>query len=558
MTRVHRPTGPWTPAVHALLAHLNQAGLDGIPQVLGIDDAGREVLDYLPGDTLDPESEQVADEALAAAAAWMRRFHDAVRTFEPGRLEWRQGVQELGPGEVICHNDPGLYNWVVVDGGFAGMIDWDRAGPGRPIDDLAFLCWSGVPLLRELPVADAARRVAIAAAAYGDVDPNELLDAVDTRMGLIASRWRAGIERGDPGTLALRDSGIMDRHHSRVAGFDARRERIREQIRVATNDHRSPAKEWSETMQDSTLPKTASTFTTLTDGGIETALVDRLGQELPEFAAFVLLDSRAGREALHEYYRPFIALAAERRLPLVLDTPTWRANADWGARLGYDAEALARVNQDAVALVRDTIDERVAPEADAPEVLVNGCVGPRYDEYVAEERMTAEEAERYHAPQVRALAEAGADRVTSVTTLDAAEAIGVVNAATAARVPSAVSFIVEPNGRLADGSTIAEAIAAVDAATGRAAEGFLLNCAHPSEARAGLAELAGAPELARLIGFRLNAGRAGEEGAGDDPETFAAAEVELLSLAPDATALGGCCGTDTAHIAALAGHTRGN
>ena len=227
-TRVHRPTGPWTPAVHELLAHLRARGLDGIPEVLGIDAEDREVLSYLPGDTLDPERVSPSDAALAAAAAWMRRFHDAVADFSPTSDHWRQGVQPLDRerGEIICHNDPGLYNWVVVEGEFAGMIDWDRAGPGLPIDDLAFLCWSGVPLLRELPAEDAARRIAIAADAYGGVTAPELLDGVVRRMGLIAERWRVGLANGDPGTVALRDSGIMARHESRVAAFVARVDEI--------------------------------------------------------------------------------------------------------------------------------------------------------------------------------------------------------------------------------------------------------------------------------------------------------------------------------------------
>ncbi len=212
--------------MHALLAHLHERGLDGIPRVHGFDDDGREVLDYLPGLTLDPEKQQPDDRALAAAAAWLRRFHDAVADFDARGLEWRQGARPLDPGEIICHNDPGLYNWVVVDGEFSGMIDWDRAGPGRPIDDLAFLCWSGVPLLREIPTAEAAGRIGLVCQAYGGVAPGELLDAVDTRMALIAERWRAGIERGDAGTIALRDAGIMDRHFARVAGFAARRETI--------------------------------------------------------------------------------------------------------------------------------------------------------------------------------------------------------------------------------------------------------------------------------------------------------------------------------------------
>lgn len=225
-TRVHRPSGAWTPAVHALLAHLADRGLDGVPRVIGRDDEGQEVLTYLPGRTLDPETEQPSTDALAHAAAWLRRFHDAVQDFRPGAVEWRQGVQDLADDEVVCHNDPGLYNWVVVDDDFAGMIDWDRAGPGRPIDDLAFLCWSGVPLLRAIPEAEAASRLVTVTEAYGGIAPVELLDAVLHRMDLIASRWRAGLERGDPGTMALRDAGIMDRHLARVRDFAARREAI--------------------------------------------------------------------------------------------------------------------------------------------------------------------------------------------------------------------------------------------------------------------------------------------------------------------------------------------
>ena len=229
-TRVHRPTGAWTPAVHALLQHLADRGLDGIPRVIGRDDEDREVLSYLPGRTLDPETEQPTVLALAHAAAWLRRFHDAVRDFRPGTVEWRQGPQALAADEVICHNDPGLYNWVIVDEDFAGMIDWDRAGPGRPLDDLAFLCWSGVPLLRPIPAEQAASRLATVAAAYGGVSPAALLDAVSARMDLIAQRWRAGLERGDPGTMALRDAGIMDRHLERVHAFADRRAAIVEHL----------------------------------------------------------------------------------------------------------------------------------------------------------------------------------------------------------------------------------------------------------------------------------------------------------------------------------------
>lgn len=302
-------------------------------------------------------------------------------------------------------------------------------------------------------------------------------------------------------------------------------------------------------MTDTSMTSSVATRLSLADGGIETALTERLGQRLPEFAAFTLLSTAEGREALREYYRPFLRLAVEHGRPVVFDTPTWRANADWGERLGYDQEALDAVNADAVALLRELVET----EGGGVDAVVNGCVGPRFDDhYIEGQRMSAAEAEAYHAPQVRALAEAGADRVTAVTTLDAAEGTGVVRAAGAARIPVAVSFVVGEDGRMADGSSLAEAIDAVDEATDGAAIGFLVNCAHPSAVAEGLAESSGSAALERLIGFRLNSAHAGDEGPGDDPESFAELEAGLREFAPNAHVFGGCCGTDTPHIAALA------
>lgn len=282
----------------------------------------------------------------------------------------------------------------------------------------------------------------------------------------------------------------------------------------------------------------------LADGGIETELMGRLGQDLPEFAAFTLLDSAPGREALARYFAPYLAVARAANRAIVLDTPTWRASADWGTLLGYDADRLAAANADGVALLRQLAEEH-APGIDA---TVNGCVGPRTDEYVAWERMTAFEAERYHEPQVRALAEAGADLVTGVTLMDAPEAIGIVRAATACRVPVAISFTVGADGLLVDGQTLAEAITAVDAATDAAASHFLVNCAHSSEVAAGIA---GEPVLNRIGGLRLNAARA-EQDEGDAPESFAAGVLDLAETLPGLVVLGGCCGTDEQHIRALA------
>lgn len=316
----------------------------------------------------------------------------------------------------------------------------------------------------------------------------------------------------------------------------------------------------------------------IADGGIETALEERLGIELQEFAAFVLLDSDEGRAALVEYYRPFIQLAAAEGRPLVLDTPTWRANPDWGRLLGYDSAGLDRINTAAARLVREA-SEKLAPSL---ALTVSGCIGPRYGDEAAvgsnaladtapartvagakaevsatvAPTMTAGEAETYHAPQARALAAGGADRISAVTMAHAAEATGIVRAAREIGVPVTVSFAVGADGRLPGGVTLAGAILEVEEATDAYPLGYLVNCAHPSEAARALAgrELNEAEARllsSRIIGFRLNAARHGEEGAGDNPAAFAQQILELRPLAPSARIFGGCCGTDAPHIAAI-------
>lgn len=286
----------------------------------------------------------------------------------------------------------------------------------------------------------------------------------------------------------------------------------------------------------------------LGDGGIETSLDEDLGQNLEDFSAFPLLETPSGRQALREYYAPYLQFAEQARVPFILDTPTWRANPDWGEKLGYSADALAQINREAVTYIRALVDE-IAPHAD---ITVNGCVGPRYDDYDESERMTVAEAMKYHLPQVQSFQAAGADRVTSVTTLDVAEGAGVVLAAMYVGVPSAVSFFVTPDGRLADRTTLENAIGEVDQLTQESAIGYLVNCAHPSEV---LEALQSARVQERLFGLRLNAAREDDSGPRDEPAEFANQMARVLETVPHVTLLGGCCGTNFQHIRAMADRT---
>lgn len=205
---VLRPTGPWTPAVHALLDHLHRVGLDSVPRVLGIDGEGREMLTYIPGRSIDADTEYVSDALLVSGVSWLRRFHDAVRGFRPaGEVQWRHGRRALADGEIVCHNDPGAYNWIVEGDQVVGVIDWDMAGPGVPADDLAFVAWKSLPLHVVPPPAEAARRLRLMAEAYGDVSPRQIVAHVDRRMSTAADNIEAGQRRGDPGLVNLANIG---------------------------------------------------------------------------------------------------------------------------------------------------------------------------------------------------------------------------------------------------------------------------------------------------------------------------------------------------------------
>lgn len=153
---VRRPAGPWTEAVHSLLLHLESVGFDGAPRVLGQDEAGREILEYIPGSVPWPESHFKllgTDEAMHRAGQLLRRFHDAASTFKPpAGSRWREPEREGDAsgfvderGTIICHNDPAAWNLVLSDDRWV-LIDWDFAGPRPFIWDVAYAVIGLVPV----------------------------------------------------------------------------------------------------------------------------------------------------------------------------------------------------------------------------------------------------------------------------------------------------------------------------------------------------------------------------------------------------------------------------
>ena len=212
---VHRPTGPWTPTIHAYLRHVRAAGFTAAPEVIGLDDRGREVLRYIPGhtwgDAIDPDEPKTdlptirpwpaatrSDAALAATGRLLAELHRAARGFRPASPIWREYEYPMRDDEIVCHTDTGPWNAVYRDGLPIALIDWDGARPARPIDDFADAAWDFVPLgpddfLRDCGFVepfDTARRLRIFCDAYGLADRTSIVSALGLVRQLQPSKLR--------------------------------------------------------------------------------------------------------------------------------------------------------------------------------------------------------------------------------------------------------------------------------------------------------------------------------------------------------------------------------
>src|SRR5436190_2956987 len=156
----------------------------------------------------------------------------------------------------------------------------------------------------------------------------------------------------------------------------------------------------------------------VTDGGLETDLIFHQGVDLPEFAAYPLLRTDDGRGLLRSYFEGYAAIAESAGAGLRLESPTWRANPDWGAVLGDDASSLDETNRAAIEFLQEIADDW-SDRVDGTRIV--GMIGPRGDGYAAGSASTSDEAADYHAAQVASFVAAGADEVAALTMTDANE-----------------------------------------------------------------------------------------------------------------------------------------
>jgi len=294
----------------------------------------------------------------------------------------------------------------------------------------------------------------------------------------------------------------------------------------------------------------------LTDGGIETRIMfdSSIAME-PHVQVAALAGEPEGREALRGIYSGYVAAAREFDLPVIIGSPTFRASPNFISRAGLEPQSIDSLNRDAVSLVHE-----VREKSGHDRVLIAGDIGPSGDAYLPGQALSTEAAHDYHSAQSQVLADAGVDFLFAPTFPSVREAEGACMAMAETGLPHVIGWILGPDHRILDGSTLASAIARIDSNPEARPAHHCLCCIHPSAGAPALAALESeTPELVpRVAEFKANGSplRTDElvklDHPTSDPPGKFAEELAPLYDPEGLRILGGCCGTDDSHMRALA------
>ncbi|UQZ32735.1 aminoglycoside phosphotransferase [Paenibacillus sp. PK3_47] len=234
---VLRPTGYWSPSVHQLLKHLDKQNFEGAPRFLGIDESYREILTFISGevpgnDYPDLEPYMWSDETLVGLARLLCRFHDATEgstLMEKGK--WQLSYSDDHDYEVICHNDAALYNVVFQKGIPVALIDFDMAGPGPRMWDIAYSIYTSVPLASfspdyssgktigyqaDLHAMERSRRIRLFFESYGTPMPYDLHEWIIKRLTTMCDTLRNGASEGNLAFQKMVDEGHLAHYESEI------------------------------------------------------------------------------------------------------------------------------------------------------------------------------------------------------------------------------------------------------------------------------------------------------------------------------------------------------
>jgi homocysteine S-methyltransferase len=270
----------------------------------------------------------------------------------------------------------------------------------------------------------------------------------------------------------------------------------------------------------------------------------------PEIKHGGMIYSESGRAILEAAHRDYIEVALRHSLPMIVNASTWRASKE---RIDRSVFAGKPVNQDNVTFSREIAAS--ASTADTP-LYVAGVMACRADAYRPDLALGVDEAVSFHEFQVAALTEAGPDYLVAATLPALSEARGIARCLEESGLPYMLSFVVRGSGTLLDGTPLRRALDTIDSERARAPEGYMINCVHPSVLEQCL-DVAGAEVAGRILGLRANTATLSPEELSDTDELITTPPEELARCmravqGRGLRVLGGCCGTDSRHIDAIA------
>ena len=291
----------------------------------------------------------------------------------------------------------------------------------------------------------------------------------------------------------------------------------------------------------------------------EGAVIERIKREFKfELNQYIenagMIYDTIGKKILDKIYNQYISVAYKFNLPILILTPTWRANKERLELAGFKDK---NVNADCVKFL---FDIRNKYGEFASKILIGAPMACKGDAYNPEEALLSDEAYNFHKFQVKKLSEAGVDFLLGSTLPASSEALGMAKAMAESNIVYILSFVIHPNGKLLDGTSLNETISVIDNSVSPKPIYYMLNCVHPTHCMSAINNELNNTEVirTRLKGLQANGSAMSpeelellEKTSSQSPSIWGKKMIDLY-LNSNLKILGGCCGTNHHHIKSIA------
>jgi S-methylmethionine-dependent homocysteine/selenocysteine methylase len=285
---------------------------------------------------------------------------------------------------------------------------------------------------------------------------------------------------------------------------------------------------------------------------MEAAIVERLRRSdnfklHPGLLNAPLIYDQHGKQALIDLYQEYVDIADQHNLPIFLLTPTWKAN--------YSRVELSDISKSINIDAVNFLAKFKSVQSNKNNIKICGLIGPKNDCYSPDEGLSVLDSKEFHTWQIEQLAAAGVDYLIAETLPNVGEALGIAMAMELVKIPYIISFVIDRNGLILDGTSLTDAIEYIDSNVVNKPFGYMVNCAYPSFLNA---DKQPKNLFKRLIGYQANASSLDHcdlDGTDklkmNDISEWGNLMLELNSK-HGMEILGGCCGTNGKHLEYLA------